>query len=58
MATTNRTKGQVTALAKQLIAGTAKHLASTTHVALLGGSFTPDQITWQTRGPSPSPVPL
>ena len=45
MATKKNTKGQVTALAKQLIAGTAKHLASTTQVALLGGSFTPDQIT-------------
>jgi hypothetical protein len=45
MATTKNTKSQVTALAKQLIAGTAKHLESTTQVALLGGSFTPDQIT-------------
>jgi hypothetical protein len=45
MATKKNTKGQVTALAKQLIAGTAKHLAGTTQVALLGGSFTPDQIT-------------
>jgi hypothetical protein len=45
MATKKNTKTQVTALAKQLIAGTAKHLTSTTQVALLGGSFTPDQIT-------------
>ena len=45
MATKKNTKGQVTGLAKELIAGTAKHLASTTQVALLGGSFTPDQIT-------------
>ena len=43
MATKN-SKGQVAAFAKQLIAGTQKHLASTTQVALLGGSFTPDQI--------------
>ena len=28
-----------------MIAGTAKHLTSATQVALLGGSFTPDQIT-------------
>ena len=45
MATKKNSKGQVAAIAKQLIAGTAKHLTSTPQVALLGGSFTPDQIT-------------
>jgi hypothetical protein len=44
MATKN-SKGQVAAFAKQLIAGTGKHLPTTTQVPLLGGSFTPDQIT-------------
>src|SRR5579863_4633066 len=37
-------KGQVVVLAKQLIAGTGKHLANATQVALLGSSFTPAQI--------------
>ena len=44
MATTN-SKGQVAALAKQMIAGTAKHLTGATQIALLGGSFTADQVT-------------
>jgi hypothetical protein len=38
-------KGTVVALAQQLIAGTAKHLASATTVMLAGGSYTPAQIT-------------
>jgi hypothetical protein len=45
MATKKNSKGQVAALAKQLVAGTEKHLASATQIALLGGSFTPDQVT-------------
>lgn len=45
MATNRNTKSQVVVVAKQLIAGTAKHLSSSTQVALLGSSFTPDQIT-------------
>jgi len=45
MATNNKSKGQVVALAKQLIAGTAKHLAKGTQVSFGGSSFTPDQIT-------------
>jgi hypothetical protein len=45
MATKDRNKGQVVALAKQLIAGTAKRLAKGTQVPLAGSSFTPDQIT-------------
>ena len=45
MATTKNTKGQVVVVAKQLIAGTEKHLASVTQVTLLGSSFTPAQIT-------------
>ena len=45
MATTKNTKGQVVVVAKQLIAGTQKHLASMTQVPLVGGSFTPSQVT-------------
>jgi hypothetical protein len=45
MATQGHNKSQVVVDAKQLIAGTAKHLSSTTQVSLLGGSYTPDQIT-------------
>jgi hypothetical protein len=45
MATKNTGKGQVVALAKQLIAGTAKRLAKGTQVSLVGSSFTPDQVT-------------
>ncbi|HTB75774.1 MAG TPA: hypothetical protein VK762_21140 [Polyangiaceae bacterium] len=45
MATKRDTKSQVAADAKQLIAATAKHLTSGTQVPLLGGSFTPDQVT-------------
>jgi hypothetical protein len=45
MATKKNTKSQVVVTAQQLIAGTSKHLSSTTPVALLGGSFTADQIT-------------
>jgi hypothetical protein len=46
--TTNQkksTKSQVVVRAKQVIAGTAKHLASTQQIVLSGSSFTPDQIT-------------
>jgi hypothetical protein len=45
MATNDKGKSQVAALAGQLIAGTAKNLASTTSVVLLGSSYTPAQIT-------------
>jgi len=45
MATNDRGKGRVAALAGQLIAGTAKDLTSTTSVMLLGSSYTPAQIT-------------
>jgi hypothetical protein len=41
----NTGKATVVALAQQLIAGTAKHLASVTTVTLAGGSYTPAQIT-------------
>jgi hypothetical protein len=44
MATKTDSKGQVVALAKQMIAGADKHLAKTTQVALVGSSFTPAQI--------------
>jgi hypothetical protein len=47
MATKDKGKGQVVALAKQLIAGTGKRLAKGTQVSFAGGSFTPDQITSQ-----------
>jgi hypothetical protein len=45
MSTTKNTKGQVVVAAKQLIAGTEKHLTSATPVPLMGSSFTPAQIT-------------
>ena len=45
MATSKNGKGQVVVFAKQLIAGTGKHLSNTTPVAFAGGSFTADQIT-------------
>jgi hypothetical protein len=44
MATKTTGKGTVVAFASQLIAGTNKHLANTTQVLLVGGSFTPAQI--------------
>jgi hypothetical protein len=45
MATTVQGKGQAVVLARQLIAGTEKHLASATQVPLLGSSLTPAEIT-------------
>ncbi len=45
MASNNESKGTVVALAQQLIAGTNKHLTSTTQVMLAGGSYTPAQVT-------------
>ena len=46
MATKNSpSKGTVVALARSLIAGTNKHLGSTTQVMLAGGSYTAAQIT-------------
>jgi hypothetical protein len=45
MATKVQTKGQAVVFAKQLIAGTEKHLTGATPVAFLGGSFTPAEIT-------------
>jgi hypothetical protein len=45
MATKAKGKGTVVALAEQLIAGTNKHLASMPQVMLVGGSFTPAQVT-------------
>src|ERR1700716_1400381 len=47
MATKTQGKGTVVALAEKLIAGTNKHLANTAQVMLIGGSFTPTQITAQ-----------
>jgi hypothetical protein len=47
MATKKQGKGTVVDLAKQLIAGSNKHLASTTQIMLAGGSYTPAQITAQ-----------
>jgi hypothetical protein len=44
MATNKKSKGQVVDLAKQLIAGTSKHLANKTQVEFMGSSFTPAQI--------------
>jgi hypothetical protein len=44
MASNKETKGTVVALAKQLIAGTNKHLTSTTQVPLGGSSFTSAQV--------------
>jgi hypothetical protein len=45
MGTKTKGKGAVVALAEQLIAGTAKHLANGEHVMLLGSSLTPAQVT-------------
>ena len=45
MATRPDSKGQATVLAQQLIAGTGKHLSSTTQVNLAGSSFTSAEIT-------------
>ena len=45
MATKAQGKGMVVGLAEQLIAGTNKHLANVTQVMLVGGSFTPAQVT-------------
>src|SRR5882672_8057908 len=45
MVTNRDGKGQVVVVAKQFIAGTEKHLTSATPVAVMGGSFTADQIT-------------
>ena len=45
MAPSKNGKGQVVVVAKQLIAGTAKHLSSATPVTFAGGPFTGDQIT-------------
>jgi hypothetical protein len=45
MATNIRHKEQIVVLAKQLIAGTAKHLGSATQVSFTGGSYTPADIT-------------
>jgi hypothetical protein len=45
MATKAKGKGTVVGLAEQLIAGTNKHLANMAQVMLVGGSFTPAQVT-------------
>jgi hypothetical protein len=45
MVKATRTKTAVTALAQQLIAGTAKHLGNVTNVTLLGSSYTPAELT-------------
>ncbi len=45
MATKVQFKGQAVVFAKQLIAGTEKHLTGATPVAFLGSSFTPAEIT-------------
>jgi hypothetical protein len=45
MATKNQSKATVVDLAKQLIAGTTKHLGNGTKVMLSGGSFTAVEIT-------------
>jgi hypothetical protein len=45
MATKRQGKGTVVTLAEQLIAGTTKHLTNVTQVMLVGGSFTPTQVT-------------
>ncbi len=45
MATRPDSKSQATVLAQQLIAGTGKHLSSTTQVNLVGSSFTPAELT-------------
>jgi hypothetical protein len=44
MASNNQGKGGIVVVAKQLIAGTEKHLSNTTPVAFGGGTFTADQI--------------
>jgi hypothetical protein len=44
MATTKNSKGQVVVAAKQLIAGTEKHLMNVTQLTVLGNSVTPAQI--------------
>jgi hypothetical protein len=44
MATNTQSKGQVVSVARQLIAGTGKHLATGTQASFAGGTFTPDQI--------------
>jgi hypothetical protein len=44
MATRRKGKGMAADLAKQLIAGTNKHLANVTQVLVAGGSFTPTQV--------------
>jgi hypothetical protein len=51
MSTVKNTKGQVVVVAKQLIAGTEKHLASVTQVPLLGSSFDPPTVRLLVRGP-------
>ncbi len=45
MATKIKGKGSVADFAKNLIAGTAKHVANETQVTFAAGSFTPAQIT-------------
>ena len=45
MATRPDNKSQATVVAQQLIAGTGKHLSSTTQVNLAGSSFTPAELT-------------
>jgi hypothetical protein len=45
MTTVHKTQATVVALAQQLIAGMAKHLGSATQVTLLGGSYTPAELT-------------
>ena len=45
MATKTDSKGQVVVVAKQLIAGTAKHLTAATQVNVVGSSFTAAEIT-------------
>lgn len=45
MATRVKGKSSVSGFAKQLIAGTDKHLASTAQVMLAGGSFTAAEVT-------------
>jgi hypothetical protein len=45
MTTKDKNKSSVAALAGKLIAGTGKHLAGTTQVMLVGGSYTPAEVT-------------
>jgi hypothetical protein len=47
MVTKGQGKANIVALAKQLVAGTDKHLANTTQVHFASGSFTPAQVTAQ-----------